>query len=685
MTATRPLVFALALVLTAGIAAPDALAQKKGKEAAATPALPTACTDFYVHINKAWLDANPLPPGATSFGQLDQINALALEQQRLILDAAMTGPQDAHQRVLGDFWASGLDEAAVERAGIAPIQPLLERIDKIKRTRHLAEVVAELHARGLPVLFNFDADIDLQDFSRTIAYATQGGLGLPDPEYYTREDADTRALLGRYRGHVEKILALTGVAEADAKTLGGHVVQLEMQLAKASQKLVDLRNPANAYRPTAVAELDKTYPELKLADFVKAQKVAVDSVSLAHTAYFAEANRLLGATPAEQWKAYLRFHVANAMAPYLSKGFADAHSDLYGRVLGGQTLPLPRQLAVLQAVNAAIGETMGAEYVEKHLPSESEALAERIAGGVRETMGSAIDRAAWMSAPARQVAKAKLEALRVEVGRPESGFDFTTLQFDRASYGGNVLAAAASRHAQEMALIGRPATAGRRWPTLPQVPDVSYDLDENRLIVTAALLQPPVFDPDADIATNYGALGSLVFNQVHHAFDNRGRAIDADGKLRDWWSAADASAYEQRIGPLIAQYDAYGPEPGLRVNGRHTRDENAADLAGVELALEAFHAAVPSPTPGKAEPVKGRATAKTPQQLADQRFFEGWAGLWPQHYSPEELKLRLATDVHAPAPYRVNGPLTNIPAFTEAFICDPGQPLRAKTPVSVWR
>lgn len=685
MPALRPSIFALALVLTAGLAAPNALAQNKGGKAPAKSDTPTACTDFYVHVNKVWLDANPLPPGARSFGQLDQLNALALEQQRLILDAAMANAQDPHQRVLGDFWASGLDEAAIERAGIAPIQPLLERIDKIKRSEQIAEVVAELHTRGLPVLFNFDADIDLQDFSKTIAYATQGGLGLPDPDYYTRQDTDTRALLGRYRGHVEKILTLTGIAEAEAKTLGGQVVQMEIQLAKASRTLVDLRNPNNAYAPTALEQLDQAYPALALGKFVAAHKLAIDSVSLAHTGYFAEANRLLTATPVEQWKAYLRLHVANMMAPYLSRAFVDAHYALYGRVLDGHSVAPPRQLAVLTAVNATIGETLGAEYVEKHLPPTSEALAERIAGDVRETMGRAIDRAAWMSAAAKPVAKAKLDKLRVEVGRPDGGFDFTTLKLDRASYAGNVLAAAAARHAQEMALIGKPAAAGRRWPTLPQIPDVSYDLDENRLIVTAALLQPPVFDPNADIAANFGALGALVFNQVHHAFDNVGRAIDAEGKLRDWWSPADNSAYEQRIAPLIAQYDTYSPDAGLRVNGRQTRDENAADLAGIELAFEAFRTAVPAPTQAKAEPIKGRATPKTPRQLADQRFFEGWARLWPQHYSPEELSLRLATDVHAPAPYRVNGPLTNMPAFTEAFICDPGQPLRARAPVSIWR
>ncbi|MFC4728171.1 M13 family metallopeptidase [Coralloluteibacterium thermophilus] len=666
MHAPRPLALALALGLFA--TATDSNAQRRPAQPAA-PAVPAYCSDFYTHVNKPWLDANPLPYGATSFGQLDQINALALEQQRELLQAAATSPQTPAQRVLGDFWASGLDTAAIEAAGLTAIQPLLDRIAAVRRPGQLGAAIADLHAQGVPVLFNFSADIDLQDFSRTIGYASQGGLGLPDPDYYTRTDADAQALLGRYRSYVEQILRASGTPEAELSEQSARILEVEIQLARGSARLEALRDPRSAYNPVAVRDLARTYPRLDLRGFLRTQNVSADSIVVMQPEFFAQADRLLQALPLEQWQAYLRFQVLSAFAPYLGQAWLGPYFELYGTVLRGIRQAPPREVLLMDfVINPTVGELLGQEYAARHVSAETEQAVVAMGEQLRAAMGRAIEGSLWLGEEAKAEAAAKLEKLEIEVARPERRNDLAALQLDRADFAGNVLKVAAERHRQEMALIGRQGEVERRWPTLPQVPDVSYILDENKLVVTAAMLQPPVFDLAADPAANYGALGALMANQMSHAFDNAGSHVDASGTLRTWWSEADGTAYEQRIKPLVDQYDQFSPAPGIRVRGAQTRFENAADLAGLELALDAWKTTVPD---------AGRE--------ATQRFFEAWAKVWAQHYSEQELRLRVATGVQAPAQYRVNGPLANLPAFAESFGCQAGQPMVVADPAQVWR
>ncbi|MBS7456205.1 M13-type metalloendopeptidase [Coralloluteibacterium stylophorae] len=664
MPRRHPLALAVLLGATALSSASAALAQ-----AAQAPAAPAACVDFYGHVNQAWLAANPLPPGAEAFGQLDQLNARALEQQREILNSAMTAPQTPRQRLLGDFWASGLDTAAIEAAGAAAIQPLLAKVDAVKRPGDLGEVVGELHAAGVPVLFNFAADIDLKDFSRTVGYASQGGLGLPDPDYYTRTDADAQALLGRYRAYVEAILAAMGTREAELGAKSGTILQVEILLARASTRLDDLRDPRAAYNMVGVRELRKSYPNLGFKDFLDAQDVSADSISVAQPGFFEQLDALLASVPLEQWQLYLRYQVASSMAPYMGDAFLSPYLELYGHVLRGAERAPPREVLLMDyVINPTLGELVGEEYVERFLSPAAREAGDRIGAGLKTALGESIDAANWLGDDAKAEARAKLEALDIEIGAPQQRrIDFSALQFDRARFAANVLAVAAERHRQEMARIGKDDAAERRWPTLPQVPDVSYILDENRLVVTAAMMQPPVFDAAGDAASNYGALGALMGNQMAHAFDAVGNYVDSRHQLRQWWSEADRTAWDQRTKALVAQYDAFSPEAGLRVRGAQTREENAADLAGLEIALDAWRAAEP------------QADA-----AATQRFFEGWARLWAQHITPGELKLRLATDVHAPAQYRVNGPLANLPAFGEAFQCSAGQPMVTAEPAGIW-
>lgn len=651
-----------------------------GTAAAQTPPAPDAadrdpnapaCTDFYQHANGGWLARTALPAGDGRWSRFDEINRRALEQQRALLEAAAATPKDDLDRLLGAFWASGLDEAAIDAAGAAPLAPVLARIDRIKRLRDVGGAIGELHAQGLPVLFRFGADLDLRDFDRQIAYATQGGLGLPDRDYYLREDADTRALLGRYRAHIERLLALVGTPAAEIETQSGWIVGIEMRLASASLGLVELRDPWSAYKPTSVKELSRRYPNLRLDDFLRAQDLRrLDSLSLAHERFFAAVDSLLAeknaTAPVEHWRAYLRFHVANALAPYLSAGFREAQYALYGQLLGGRPAPAPRWQQALASVDLALGDVLGRRYVEAHLSDPARAQAEAVVLGVRDALGRAIAASAWMSDAAKSAAKAKLDALRVEVGQPAQWADYAGLELDRRAYAANVLAAAKWRHARDLAQIGK--AAPRRWRVPTQTPDLAYDLALNRLTVSAALLQPPVFAADAGAAANHGALGMLAGQQLTHGFDALGRTIDASRQLRDWWTPADAEAFAQRTAPLIAQYDAYHALPGIPVNGRQTQGENIADLGGVELAWAAYR----------------RADAKADAEAA-RRFFYSLARLWQRKLDEESLKLELATGVHAPARFRVNGPLSNLPAFAETFDCKPDQPMRRADPVALWR
>lgn len=668
----RPTTLALALGLTVAIGATDAQAQRKRSTAKKPVAQQvTACSDFYTFTHKAWLDSNLYVGGSGSTTALGQLRERALQQQIDLLNANMQGAQGGIGKLLGDFWASGLDEAAVETDGANPIAPLLGRIDGIRRDKDIAPAIAALHQVGIPALFNFSANIDLQDFQRHIGYFGQGGLALPDPAWYTRTDADTVALFGRYRDYVRKVLVLTGSPPERVEADLAAVLDLEKRIATASRPLSQLRDPRANYAPVPVAGLAKQYRKLQLGDFLQAQGVKDDTVSLANPQLFAQLDTLVDTLKVDQWKAYLRYQVGAAMAPYLSRAWREADFEFRGRVLRGEVAPGTRQKQVLDAINLAAGPMLGRDYTVRYLPDATRARAEDVAKQVREAAGRGIDSNTWMSAAAKAQAKDKLAKLRIEIGAPARDMDYTVQPMGRGSFGGNMLIASTWRHREEMKRIGR-GNADRRWDVLPQEPALAYDLAHNRLIVTAAILQAPVLDMSQDAASHYGAYGALVGHELSHAFDNRGRLVDASESLRDWWTPADAAAWDARANQVAAQFSAY-PYPAAtatNVNGTLTRDENVADLAGIELAWDALQAA---------QPAGGAVAAKS--------FYNGWARLWPEQMSADVATLEAATDIHAPGQWRTNGPLLNQPAFAAAYECKPPArmvPAKGQAPLNVW-
>ena len=667
MPRLAPLALALATSLVLASVAPDAGAQRRGARA---PAGPTACGDFHAFANKDWLEATPVPAtGAVS--ALGELQARVQEQQRELLAAAMAAPQNNVQTLLGDFWASGLDEAAVEADGAQPIAPLLDRINGIRRARDIPPAIAALHQVGIPVLFNFSADLDLADLDRHIGYFAQGGTGLPDPAYYTREDADARALLGLYNNYVRQILALTGTAEADLAAQSQMVIDLETRIARASRPVASLRDPRQNYALVPTAGLAKSYRRLQLDQFLAAQGVADDSVSIANPELFATLDGLVGSLKPEQWKTYLRFHVGDAMAPYLSRGFREAAFGFRGRVLRGEAAQAPREQRVLEAINHAAGQMVAREYVARYLPEAGRSRAEAIAGEIRDAMLRAVQRAPWLDDPTRAEAVAKLQALRIEVGAPVRNVDYTVQPMGRGSFGGNMLIASTWHHREEMKRIGR-GNAQRRWPLQPQEPALAYDAAHNRLLVSAAVLQPPVLDMSAPAAAHYGSFGALVAHELSHVVDGKGRHVDARGEVRDWWTPATAAAWTGRLDALAAQYGNYD-YPGLegrKLDGSRTRDENAADLAAVEVAFDALQQAMP----GADKPAR-------------EAFFAAWAGLWREQVAPAVAEQRAGTALQAPGRWRSNGPLANLPAFSETYGCKAGNAMLRKDEerVSIWR
>ena len=670
MPIQKPLVAALAASLALVLAASDADAQRRAAKKPATPAI-TACSDFYGFVNKDWLTANTVVSGTGAVSALGQLQQRALLQQRSLLDDAVLNPQNDVQKLLGDFWASGLDEAAVERDGAQPIASLVSRINAIKRSKDVAPSIAALHQVGIPVVFNFTADLDLADLTRHVGYFSQGGLALPDPAYYTREDADTRALLGRYTEYVEKILQLTGTAPDQLKADMQQVIDLETRIARASKPVTSLRDPRENYALVPVAGFAKQFRQLQLADFLQAQGVSDDSVSMANQDYFTQVDALVRTLKPAQWKVYLRYQIGRAMAPYLSKDFRDADFQFNGRVLRGQSAPPIRDVQVLDAINRAAGPMLAREYVARYLPATTRSRADTIAGDVRAALGRAVERHSWMSDAARAEARAKLEKLTIEIGAPARDLDYTVQPMGRTSFGSNMLIASTWHHREEMRRIGR-GNADRRWDVLPQQPALAYDLAHNRLIVSAAALQAPVLDMEQDTAAQYGSFGALVGHELSRAVDTRGRLVDAAGAVRTWWTPEDESAFNARASQLAVQYSAYDypAATGLKVNGALTRDENVADLAAVELAFDAL---------STAQPELDNATRES--------FFRSWAALWREQLSPETATQAASTSVQAPGQWRANGPLVNQPAFAETFKCKAGNAMlrKAEEQVSIWR
>jgi putative endopeptidase len=634
-----------------------------------------ACQDFFQHANGGWLQANPVPGDRSVWGLFDELQERSRNVQRGILEdaAKARAPAGSVRQQLGDFYATGMDEAALERAGFDPIKPQLEAIARLESGDALLAFVREQASRGQYYLYGVATLGDLKDSDVEIAYLIGTGLGLPDRDYYTRTDDATRAQQQAYREHIAKILALTGVPAEQATEQAEQIYAIEDRLARVSMTRLQMRDFGNFYKPVPVSAAESLAPGLAWGEYLKALGLDhLDSFSYATPAFFNELSFMLKEIPIEQWRAYLAFHTADDAAPYLSDAFADQHFAFYNKTLRGQQEQQPRWQRVLDTISDSMGEAVGQLYVEKTFPPEAKAKALDLVGNLQAALKDRLQTLDWMGEETREQALAKFATFTPKIGYPDKWIDYGELKIARSHYYDNVRAAQAFENARQLAQAGKPVDKGE-WSMPPQQVNAYYHPQKNEIAFPAAILQPPFFDPEADDALNYGAIGGVIGHELLHGYDDQGSKFDADGNYRMWWTAEDRARFEERAQKLIDQAGEFvalrnfqngNKAEDLKVNGALTLGENIADLGGLTIAYEALQKALADkPQP----PIDGLT--------ADQRFFLGWAQGWRRNYKDEELKMRLTTDVHAPAKFRTNGPLSNMESFHAAFECRSGDPM----------
>jgi putative endopeptidase len=648
--------------------------------------------DLDAFVNARWRAANPLPRDRSCWDCFTVLAERSLQQCAAIaIDAALATNARTHaERVVADFWRSGMHAEAMEPQGLEPLRDELARIETLDSPAAIAAYVGDRHARGWGVLFNLEVSPDFEQPTLTIAGITQGGLGLPDCSLYGDDSARGVATLAAYRAHVASMLALDGVPLAHARSLADAVVGFETRLARVSLSRQSLaRDVSLRYRRVTLEQADRETPMLSWGAFFTAQGINAPAYfSLPMPAFHAELNAMLQDIPIAHWQAYLRFHTIDAAAPHLDEPTAQTHHRFHGQHLRGQGALAPRWKRVLRAIDTHIGEAMGELYLAQTLPPAARASVERLAEHLRLALHRRIERLDWMTAATKAQALRKLAALRVNIGGPQQPPDASALETSATRWHANLLAARTLHHRRMLARLGQPMDR-HEWTMLPQTVNARYDPLRNEIVFPAAILQPPFFDPDADDALNFGGIGAVIAHEMTHAFDDQGSRFDADGRFVNWWNDLDRAHHHAHTQRLVAQFEgadgralasaaldvdtAGSPaaEAHERVNGQLTLGENIADFGGLAIACDALQ----------------HALARAPESdiLRDgfrplQRFFLNWAALWRQNLSPDERRLRLRTDPHAPAPLRANAAAANLAAFGEAFGGKPGDPMwRAST------
>ncbi|KFN44904.1 M13 family metallopeptidase [Arenimonas oryziterrae] len=618
--AFRPLLAMLALTLVSG----SAEAAKKP----AAPAAPAACADFYGNVNAAWLKAHPLPAGADSFSRWDELNALAAQQTRDLTRSGTRVGDGRASALLADLIASGQDENGMDAASKAALAPLLARVDAIKKPKDLAQALIALQAAGVPVVYDFDVLRDPQN-GQPRATLIPNGLGLADPAFYGSADPELQRVGGLYRAYLADLLKFSGVPGDKLAEQTSQAITLENELAQAMAAPT-----AQSQSPAAAA---KAYPQLLLADFLKSQGVAAAEITIQQPNYFRNVDRMIAKTPVPQWKAYLRAQILHSMAPTLASDYRRAYASLVDDGIAKRQ-PRTQTDRVALLVQEEAADLLSAAYAERYVSAAQEQKADAIGAAIRAAGKRAIDRATWLDADAKTAANKQLDAMYLAIGKPMIPVAFTSLAFNRDQYAANVLALRRWQRARAIARLERPIWP---WPVSQTHPVVGFEPAENRLIVTAAALQAPVFSGQSDGA-DYGALGALMAQQI-----STGMHMPANVE----------QAWATRSQPLVAQYNAYTVVGANKVNGERTRAQNAADLVGVEIAWDAFN------------------TQSTPDFAAKKAFFVAWGSLWARQDRDAALVASMPTATYAPAKWRVNGTVVNQPLFPKIFACKAGQPM----------
>ncbi len=674
------------IVLVAGCAAtpaPQTQPQPAAAPVAAAPQTPlfgehgfdtagidrtvNACQDFYQFAVGNWRKMNPLPAAYSRFGRFEQVAERNRETLRAILEESAKNPSPpggAAQKI-GDFYGACMNEAAIEAARDSPIEPELARIDAVKDRAALQNEIFHLQSTGLSPVFRFGGQNDQKNSRMIIAVVAQAGIGLPDRDYYLRNDERFATTRKQYVEHIAKMLQLIGEDPAKASTDADRVMSLETQLAQAQMSRVEMRAPEKTYNLTPVVQLGTIAPNVNWPALLQSEGLTdLQSLNVAQPEFFKTVSRLIDEVPLETWKAYLKWHVIDQAATSLSSPFVNEDFNFSGRILSGQKENQERWKRCIRSTDFYLGDLLGQEYVRRTFTPEAKrkmnALIDNLVSALRED----IPTLTWMGPQTKQAALEKLDAFSRRIGYPDKWIDYSRLAITRSSYAQDVMAVRQFSHAHNIGRVGKPDDPNEWGRFTPATVNASYNPSRNDITFPAGILQPPFYDPNADDAYNYGGIGTVIGHEMTHGFDDQGAKFDAQGNLRNWWTPEDLKNFQARAECIVNEYGEFNVEPGLNIQGKLVTGEAIADLGGATLALRAYE-----------KSLEGKPRTTIDGFTPEQRFFLGFAQVWGENIAPEEARRRALTDPHAQGPFRVNGTVQNMPEFQRAFQCGESAPM----------
>ena len=619
--------------------------------------------DFFLYVNGTWVKRTPIPGDKTRWGSFDELRDKTNKSVHTLLDevAKENATAGTPQFNVAAFYKSGMDTAAIEKAGITGLQKQLDAIKAIHTPQQLLDVIVENGKTGLQTVLPNYIGPDDKNVSRNIIQFTQGGLGLPSKDYYTDKDAGAEKNREAYKAYIQKILHLGGADTATAGRDALAIFDLEQKLAAASLYPKEMRDPQKMYNKFSLEAFEKQTPGISWKDvFVKMGISGQDTLLVTVPQYYKTLSGLLTSVPADTWKAYLTYNLLSDMAPYLGRDFEAAHFDFYDKTLSGQKEQKPRWERVMQIINGAIGEQLGKLYVDRYFKPEAKQKMMELVQNLQDAFNNRIKNLDWMSDVTKQKAEAKLGSFMKKIGYPDQWKDYSGLEITPGNYVQDVLNAAAFEYKRNLAKLGKPVDR-TEWGMTPNTVNAYYNPAFNEIVFPAAILQFPFFDFGADDAVNYGGIGAVIGHEMTHGFDDQGAQYAADGNLKNWWTPEDEKKFKSKTKMVEDQFNKYTVLDSIHVNGALTLGENIADLGGITIAYDAFK-----------KTKQGQGNERIDGFTPDQRFFLSWAQVWRGKSTPERAKQLIKIDPHSPAEWRANGPLTNFEPWYKAFNVQPG-------------
>ena len=618
--------------------------------------------NFFEFVNGTWLKNTIIPPTETRVGSFTDVYNNAKEHLKIILDSVSTvrQPNGSIEQKVGDFYASGMDSVTIEKRGYDPIKPYLQQINAFTDVKSIMQFEEHVQKDGFGYIAAIGIGPDEKNSNMNIAGFGQTGLGLPDRDYYFKTDAATTAIQDAYKKYMQKMFMLTGDDSATAVKKVAGVYGLEKQMAQSHRSRVELRDPQSNYNKMAVADLDKKMPVFGFSSFLNNVGAKTDSVDVGQPAYYTKLNSLLKTIPIDTWKAYYKFHVANDAANYLSSNFVNARFD-YSKVLSGQQQIKPRWERMYRATDSYLGEALGQLYVKKYFTADAKKRMLALVSNLQKSFDAHIKNLDWMSDVTKAKAHDKLYAFMQKIGFPDKWRDYSRVTVNRKTFFENLISAGKNNYRYELSKLNKPVDK-TEWGMTPPTVNAYYNPTFNEIVFPAGILQFPFFDPKADDAINYGGIGMVIGHEMTHGFDDEGAQYDKEGNLKNWWESADSAKFVAKSKSVIDLYNTFTVLDTMHVNGSLTTGENMADIGGIAIAYDAFKMTK-----------QGHDTTKIDGFTPDQRFFISVGQIWREKQKDQSIRLRINTDPHSPAMYRVNGPLENFTPFYTAFNVQPGE------------